>query len=130
VELELELKPMKPWTLTGSYTHLEAKERPSGEELLRLPKNTIGFTVGLEPDKKWEARLEGLLVSSREEQVATNRRMKTKGYLKFDLYGQYRFAPWIKGYLRVENLTDRNYSEVLGFPANGTVASVGVTVER
>ncbi len=130
IEMELELKPMKPWTLTGSYTHLEAKERPSGEELLRLPKNTIGFSVGFDPKTKWDLRLEGLLVSSREESVATNRRMKTKGYLKFDLQGQYRFASWIKSYFRIENLTDRRYAEVLGFPANDFTASIGVTVEK
>lgn len=131
VELELEFKPLPPWTLTGSYGHLEAKERPSGEELLRLPKNTMGFSVGFAPShKKWETRLEGLLVSSREESTATNSRNKTKGYLKLDMNAQYRFWPWMKGYLRVENLTDRKYQEVLGFPANGTVASIGVTVER
>ena len=129
VEGEVELKPWKFWTFTGSYTHLEANERPSGEELLRIPKNTAGFSVGCAPGK-WEARLEGSRVSSREESVATNRREKTKGYLRFDFYGQYRFVPWMKGYLRVENLTNTHYSEVLGFPANDFLATVGVTIER
>ncbi len=129
-ELELELKPWDPWVLRGSYTHLEANERPSQEELLRVPKNTIGFSVGLVPSKKWEAQLQGLLVSSREESTGTNSRNKTKGYLKFDLFTQYRFTSWMKGYMRIENLTDRRYSEILGFPAAGTVASVGVTVEQ
>jgi len=131
VELEVALRPWDPWRLKGSYTHLEAKERPSGEELLRLPKNTMAFSVGIAPPSaRWDARLEGLLVSSREESTATNQRNRTKGYLKLDLIAQYRFAPWGTGYLRIENLTDRTYSEVLGFPAAGTVASVGVTLER
>ena len=130
VELEVELKPWEVWTLTGSYTHLEANERPSGEELLRTPKNTLGFSVGFTPSKKWETRLEGHLVSSREESTGTNSRNKTKGYLRFDLFAQYRFADWIRAYLRVENLADRHYSEVLGFPANDFLATVGVTLER
>ncbi len=129
VEWELKLKPWDPWVLTGSYGHLRANERPSGEELLRVPKNTFGFSVGLKPSSKWETRLEGLLVSSREES-RTEGRQKNEGYLKFDLNAQYRFSSWMKGYLRVENLMDRKYQEVLGFPANGTVASVGITVER
>jgi vitamin B12 transporter len=129
-ELELEFKPWDPWTLTGSYTHLEANEDPSDEELLRVPKNTLGLSVGFAPSKKWDARLEGLLVSSREESTGTNSRNKTKGYLKFDALLQYRFKPWLRGHVRVDNLTDRNYAEVLGFPAEGLVASVGVTVER
>ncbi|MBI3615905.1 MAG: TonB-dependent receptor [Candidatus Omnitrophica bacterium] len=130
VEGDLEFKPWKPWTLTGSYTHLEANERPSGEELLRIPKNTVGLRVGFAPSPRWDLGLKGLLVSSREESTGTNSRNKTKGYLKFDLLGQYRFTSWIKAYLRIENLTDRHYSEVLGFPANDFLATVGVTVER
>lgn len=129
-ELELELRPIKPWTLRGSYTHLEANARPSQEELLRVPKNTIGFSVGLDPKTQWEVRLGGLLVSSREESTGTNSRNKTKGYLTLDLFAQYKFTPWMKGYFRVDNLTDQRYSEVLGFPASGTVASVGVTLEQ
>jgi len=129
-ELEMELRPVKPWVLQGSYTHLEANERPSGEELLRVPNNTIGFSVGFDPKSRWETRLGGLLVSSREESTGTNSRNKTKGYLTFNLYTQYQFKKWMKGYLRVDNLTDKRYSEVLGFPASGTVASVGVTLEQ
>ena len=129
-EMEVGLHPLKGWNLTGSYTHLEANERPSQEELLRIPKNTVGFSVGCAPSKKWETRLQGLLVSSREESTGTNSRNKTKGYLKLDLFTQFRFAPWIKAYLRVENLTDRKYSEVLGFPAAGAAGYVGVTLER
>jgi outer membrane receptor protein involved in Fe transport len=130
MELEVEGRPFDSWTLTGSFSHLDANERPSGEELLRIPKNTVGFSLRYEPDSRWEGRLEGLLVSSREESTGANARDKTKGYGKWDLYAQYRFAPWGKGYVRIDNLTDENYSEVLGFPASGTVAYAGVTIER
>ena len=129
-ELEVELKPWEQWTLAGSYTHLEANERPSQEELVRVPKNTVGFSVGYEPSQRWEARLEGLLVSSREESTATNSRNRTKGYLKFDFFAQYRLKEWLRAHLRVDNLFNRKYSEVLGFPANGTLVTLGATVER
>ncbi|MBI3332617.1 MAG: cobyrinate a,c-diamide synthase [Candidatus Omnitrophica bacterium] len=130
VEGDLEIKPVKPLALNVSYTHLEANERPSGEELLRIPKNSVSFGLKATPTPKWEARLSGLLVSSREESVATNRREKTKGYIRLDFYGQYRATPHLKGYVRVENLGNRTYSEVLGFPASGTLVTVGVTVEQ
>jgi outer membrane receptor protein involved in Fe transport len=130
VELELELKPWEAWALTGSYTHLEANVRPSLEELLRVPKNTVGFSVGFAPSKRWETRLEGHLVSSREESTGTNSRNRTKGYLKFDLFAQVRIKDWLRAHLRVDNLLDRKYSEVLGFPASGTLVTVGATVEK
>lgn len=130
VELGLGWRPWEPVALTGSYTHLEAHQRPSMEELLRIPKNTAHFSVGYTPTKKWEARLEGLLVSSQEESTGTNARNKNKGYLLLNLFAQCKFTPWMKGYVRVENLTNRTYSEVLGFPAPGTVATVGVKIEK
>lgn len=130
-EVELALKSWDPWTFAGSYTHLEAHERPSGEELLRIPKNILGFRARYAPPAaRWETRLEGLLVSSREESTGTNQRNKTKGYLKLDWILQYRFTPWARAHLRIDNLTNRTYSEILGFPAAGTVVTVGLTVER
>jgi len=131
VELELILRPWDPLRLSGSYTFLDAGERPSKEELLRIPNTTVGFTVGLLPDHdRWQVSLQGSLVSSREESTGLNRRDKTKGYLTLDLFAHWRWTPWLKAYVRVDNLTDRRYSEVLGFPAQGLTASVGVTVER
>ena len=34
------------------------------------------------------------------------------------------------GTFNLENLFDRHYSEVLGFPANDFLATVGVTLEK
>ena len=129
VELEADLGPWERWTCKGSFTHLEANDRATGDELLRIPKNTLGLSLGFAPEK-WEARLDGLLVSSREESTGTNARNKTEGYIKLDFYGAYRFKQWLRGFVRVENMTNRNYAEVLGFPAPGVTAIVGVTVER
>lgn len=128
VDLEVELHPWTPWTLSAILTHLEANERPKSndEELLRIPKNTVSFGMAYKPSSKWNVQLDGLLLSSREEFD----RNKIKGYLKWDLRAEYRFSDWMKGHIRVENLTDRKYSEVLGFPAPGTVATIGMTVER
>lgn len=129
VEVEAEVKPLPGWRLTASYAHLAHAERPSKEELLRVPNNTVSFTAGYKQGKKWDARLEGLVVSSREESFFSGRN-KAKGYLRLNLYGSYRFNERLKAYLRVDNLNNRNYSEVLGFPAPGTVVNFGVTVER
>lgn len=129
MELEANLGPWERWSCKGSFTHLEANDRATGDELLRIPKNTLGLSLGFAPEK-WEVRLDGLLVSSREESTGTNARNKTEGYFKLDLYGAYRVKEWLRGFVRVENLTNRNYAEVLGFPAAGVTATVGVTVEK
>lgn len=128
VELETKLGPWNHWSLEGSYTHLAHGSRPSGEELLRIPNNTFGTGLSFAP-AQWEVRLDGLLVGSREESV-TGGRNKQEGYFKLDFYGKYQFKDWLRGFVRVENLTNRNYREILGFDAPGLTATVGMTVEK
>ncbi|MDO8730541.1 MAG: TonB-dependent receptor, partial [Candidatus Omnitrophota bacterium] len=128
VELETKLGPWNHWSLEGSYTHLDHGSRPSGEELLRVPNNTAGMGLRFAPGK-WEARLDGLLISSREESV-TGGRNKQEGYFKLDFYGKYQFKDWLRGFVRVENLTNRKYREILGFDAPGLTATAGITLEK
>lgn len=128
VELEAKLGPWKRGSLEGSFTHLSHGARPAGDELLRVPNNTAALALVFAPGK-WETRLEGLLVSSREESV-TGGRNKQEGYFKLDFYGKYQFKDWVRAFVRVENLLDRNYREILGFDAPGLTGTVGVTVER
>jgi vitamin B12 transporter len=130
VEFETRLHPADQWTIIGSYTHLEPHARPSEEELVRIPFNTASLKLQYAVDKKWDFGLEGQLISSREESQLANRRQKTKGYLVFHLYGQYHWTDWAKTFARVQNVTDQHYSEVLGFPEQGTLATVGVTFEK
>lgn len=128
VELEAKLGPWNHWSLEGSFTNLSHHDRATGEELLRVPNNTAGLGLRFAP-AKWEVRLDGLMVSSREESV-TGGRNKQEGYFKLDFYGKYQFKDWLRGFVRVENLTNRNYREILGFDAPGLTATAGITVEK
>ncbi len=130
VEFETALHPSDEWSIIGSYTHLEPNARPSGEELVRIPLNTASVKLNYTTGKKWDFGLESQLVSSREESQSANRRQKTKGYLVFNLYGQYRWTDWAKTFLRVQNVTNQHYQEVLGFAEEGALATVGVTFEK
>ena len=59
--------------------------------------------------------------------LATTERIEAPSYVRFDLYARYRigaFAP----YLRAQNLTDRGYAEVEGFPAPGRRIAGGLEV--
>ena len=129
IELETELRPWKGWSAKGTYTYLKANDRATGEELLRIPQSTLGLGVGCSPGR-WEVRLDGLFVGSREESTGTNSRNKTEGYFKLDLYARYQFKDWLRGFVRLENLTDRKYQEILGFPSPGFTATAGVTIEK
>lgn len=129
IEVWTELRPTVNWTLRGSYTLTSAHEGAQGrEELLRIPNNTFGATLRY-ATTKWEARLDGLVISKREESTVSPSRQKAEGYPKLDFYAAYQFKEWLKGYLRVDNLTNRNYVEIIGFPTEGITGVLGVTVE-
>ena len=129
IETEMEWHPLKAWTMKGSYTVTSAHDNATGDELLRIPNNTAGLGLKYAAGR-WETRLDGLMVSSREESTGTNSRNKVEGYFKLDFYLRYRFKDWLKGYVRIENLLNRNYQEILGFPAEGTTWTIGVRLEK
>ena len=68
-------------------------------------------------------------MSSRQESVATNRRLPTKGYKTVDGVLSFKATDKLTLYGRVENMFDRHYSEVLGFPAPGSLFFIGGKVE-
>ena len=79
---------------------------------------------------RWHLNAHTLLVDHREEQRATNRRMRTKGFMKVDAALTFQATDRLKLFGRVENLFVRNYVEVLGFPTAGTLFFIGGEIER
>ena len=49
-------------------------------------------------------------------------------YQKIDLSAAYVFHPRLRGYVRIENLLDRDYQEAFGYPALPLTARAGFTV--
>ncbi len=129
IETELEWHPLAAWTVKGSYTATSAHDRATEDELLRIPNNTAGLSLKYAAGR-WESRLDGLLISSREESTGTNSRNKIEGYFKLDFYAGCRIREWLETYVRVENLTNRNYQEILGFPSEGITGIIGIKVKR
>ena len=128
-ELAVHLEPGFGFHLSGNWTYTDAEEEPSKEELVRIPKHVLGFNLDYDFLKRWRLNLNATVVDHREESVATNRRMRTKGYAKFDGSLTFQATDDFQLYGRIENLFDRHYSEVLGFPAAGTLFFIGGKVE-
>ena len=129
IETEMEWHPAKPWTAKGTYTITTAHDNATQDELLRIPNQTAGLGLGYKQGR-WEAKLDGLMVSSREESTGTNSRNKIEGYFKLDFYASCRIKEWLQAYLRIQNLTNRNYQEILGFPSEGFTWVLGMRVRK
>jgi iron complex outermembrane receptor protein/vitamin B12 transporter len=50
------------------------------------------------------------------------------GYQKVDLSAGYRPLRWLRGFVTIENLFDKDYEASFGFPALGLTARAGVTL--
>ena len=120
----------RPVAVDAGYTYLDTEDRDTGLALLRRPRHSgfLGMTVA--PAAGLEISPRAVFVGRRADVLAlsTTTRIETPSYVRVDLYARWRmgrFSP----YVRAQNLTDRSYAEVEGFPATGRRIAGGLEVE-
>jgi vitamin B12 transporter len=118
-------------TVSGSYTYTDSEDLDTGQPLRRFPRHR--YTAGLtwEPLKALSLFAEAEVVSSQFEGAGLP---SNPGYYRIDVGGTWRIVPR-RGAIpaldlvaRVNNLTDQDYMEVLGFPALGINVLAGLQV--
>ncbi|HWP34210.1 MAG TPA: TonB-dependent receptor, partial [Thermodesulfobacteriota bacterium] len=131
VETTLTLRPAG-WLEAGlAYTYLVARDDETGARLLRRPRHQGSARITVRPVAGGAATLSGLYVGSRRDVFAGGAAAELGGYVRLDASATYRLArvPGVRSLEllgRVENLLDREYQEVAGFPALGTSLLAGV----
>jgi vitamin B12 transporter len=114
---------------TASYTYLHrADNETTGERLTRRPKHSGSLSLGYRAgaiDANVVAIRSGERVDT--QAVAPFARALNAGYTTVDAMLQYRIGK-VAPFVKVENLTDEQYEEVLGFPSPGRRAIVGLRV--
>ena len=113
----------------AGYTYLDTEDRDTGLDLLRRPRHSGFLGVTLAPVAGLEISPRAVFVGRRADvkALSTTERIEAPSYVRFDLHARYRigaFAP----YVRAQNLTDRAYAEVEGFPAPGRRLAGGLEV--
>ncbi|MEO8216478.1 MAG: TonB-dependent receptor [Acidobacteriota bacterium] len=117
-----------PFSAALSYTLLRTREEATDSPLLRRPRNSgsLAFNYGDDP---WSAVL-SLQHNGRRTDFAALAPFGTvvnSPYTVGDLTIQYHTGI-LRPYLRVENVGDARYEEVVGFPAARRRASAGVRI--
>ncbi len=118
-------------TVSGGYTYTDTEDLSTGRPLPRFPRNR--YTAGLtwEPIKALTLFAEAEVVSSQFEREGLP---SNPGYHHIDVGGTWRIlprrgaAPGLDFTVRVNNVTDEDYMEVLGFPALGINFLAGLQV--
>jgi len=116
------------WTLRWNGTYLETADLDTGEPLLRRPRDSSSLVATYAPDA-WSLTLTGRYTGDREDvDPLTFERRLNESYLRLDLAGRWNATRHLAPYVRLENLTDEQYEEALGFPAPGITLIGGVSL--
>jgi vitamin B12 transporter len=129
VETSFAAYPADWIDLGATYTYTEARDDVDQTQLLNRPRNQGSASVTARPTGAASVTLSGLYVGKRRNLLATDAGYNG-GYFRLDASATYRlpFGRRIAAELfgRVENLLDREYADVAGFPALGANVLGGI----
>ncbi len=132
----VETKPLRWLTLVGGYTYDDTRVLASpnafdqaltpGNRLLRRPLHSGSLLVQT-AWRRWQLHLAGYFTGVRTDaDFLFLGFTSNSGYARFDLATSYDFGRGISLYSRVTNLFDKKYQDILGYPALGRDARLGM----
>ncbi len=135
-EVELHGRPLAHLSLDAAYNYTATQilEQPfafdnlhqPGRPLLRRPKHS-GSLLLTYLARRWGANLGGSFVGRRPDSDFLGFNIDhAAGYARVDLGGWYAVTSRITGYVNVENALNRQYQEVVGYPALGANIRAGL----
>jgi vitamin B12 transporter len=127
-EVSLNLRPSSAFSLDLNYVYTSTQILQSpqavgvfraGEPLLRRPKNSGSVTANYFRNR-WGMNASALYIGDRADSdffVLTTPITVADAYSRVDLGGWFRVNRYAVAYVNLENLFNRRYEEVLGYPA-------------
>jgi vitamin B12 transporter len=118
------------WAVRAAYSYTEAEDLGARQRLLRVPDHQGSAVLSYDSDRFGGAltvRAEGDQADADPSTFAT---VEREGFVTADLAGRYALTEGVDLTLRVENLLDETYQQVLGYAEPGRSAYVGVRLRR
>jgi len=134
VELYLSSEPTGWFRYKINYTMLDARDlSPNSSNfdtnLLRRPKNKIGILADFSISDKVNFNTELIWLTRRDDiDFSTYQRVELNGYALINLAAHYDIFKFLRLNIRVENLLDTKYQEVLGYGTAGLSLYGGVRI--
>jgi vitamin B12 transporter len=130
VEITARWQPHATLRVDAEVTWLDAKD-PSGPPLLYEPRWLGGGSLTWQPSPSWSLRLFTRAVSRYlDNQIPVLDRDAVAGYGLIGFAGSWRFHRDWSLRSRIDNLADRGYETLIGFPGPGRAVWVGLGWER
>ena len=134
VELQARLKSHLSWNASYTYTSTEILEAPpgsfspfaTGDPLLRRPRHSAATLLSY-LGRRWGANLGGSFVGRRPDSDFFGFNIDhAPGYVVVNAGGWYAINSRMTAYVNIENLLDKQYNEVVGYPALGINVRAGM----
>ncbi len=102
-----------------TYAYLDAEDE-QGDPLIRVPEHTGDLKLSLSPRSDFNVSLVARYNSAELESIG-----EVERWLRLDLAAQYTLQANLQLYMRVENLLDEDYQQILGYGTPGLSLSAG-----
>lgn len=125
VELTLKATISDTVSLSGNYTYTSSKDRDTGLQLARRPKNHAFATLAWQPVPRLKTNLSVTYNGSEVDGVN-----RAPDWTRVDLRASYQVSDHVEIYGRIDNLFDENYQQVLGYGTPGISSFFGIRVKH
>ncbi len=127
VELAAKVDLAGSWKARLAYTYLEADNQTEHVRLLRRPRNSGSLDLWHELGGGLSAGMGMAFAAGRQDvDAATFATINAPDYAVVRLYGAWQATPRLALKMRLENLLNKKYEEVNGYPQLGFGAFAGV----
>jgi len=125
-ELAGNLAVADQWTLDASVTHARSRIASSNAELRNRPEWQAGLGAHWKPMAALELSAAATYVgTSLDSSIATGD-VRLDAYTRVDVSASWQVSQQFEAYLAIDNLTDQQYEEFVGFEVRGIAPRAGV----
>ncbi|WP_129646363.1 TonB-dependent receptor plug domain-containing protein [Peristeroidobacter agariperforans] len=128
VELAGRVRAGARWSFDASVTHARSRVTATDSELRNRPEWSAAAAVHWNPvDVLTLSAVATHVGSSFDSSIATGD-VRLRGYNRVDVDAAWKFSPRFEMYVSIDNLTDEQYEQFVGFEERGIVPMAGVRV--
>jgi len=125
-ELAGQLGVSEQWTLDASVTNAKSRIASTGNELRNRPEWRAGLGAHWAPNAALNFSAAATYVGSSFDSSIPTGDVDLPAYTRVDVSAVWQISPRFESYLAIDNLTDEQYEQFVGFEARGIAPRLGV----
>jgi outer membrane cobalamin receptor len=125
-ELAARLAASEQWLLDASVTHARSRIAATNAELRNRPEWRAGLGAHWSPFAALKLSASATYVGTALDSSIPTGDVHLDAYTRVDVSASWQVSPRFEAYLAIDNLTDQQYEEFVGFEARGVAPRAGV----